>query len=117
MDRRWSIRKPLYLGVTLEIPSCNQAAAATLLDISLGGALLETQILLPSNAVLTMLLKLPGKSVRNYFSLKARMVHRTLRGAGLAFVDMPTGLSNALSEALFQYEQQLELSGFAATGS
>jgi hypothetical protein len=40
-----------------------------------------------------------------------------LRGAGLAFVDMPTGLGNALSEALFQYEQQLEISRFAATGS
>ncbi len=109
MERRWSARKNLYLGIRLEIPSYKQQeVAATLVDIGLGGAFIETEVLLPPNATLSLMLNLPGKSVRNYFRLNAKMIRRTLRGAGLVFVDMPTGLSAALGEALFQYEQQLE---------
>jgi hypothetical protein len=119
MERRWNIRKNLYLNIALEVTSYNKrVVAAKLVDISPSGAFIETQVLLPDNAALVMEFKLPGKSVQNSFRLNARMVRRTMRGAGVVFVGMRASVINALSEALSQREKQLEplkpdtLSGF-----
>lgn len=111
MERRWCTRKYLSLGVRLEIPSYNRTVAATLLDLSPGGAFVETAVLLPANASLTVEVKLPGVRSLNAFRLNARLVHRGLRGVGIAFVGMSAALIQALSDAIAQYELRLGSGG------
>jgi hypothetical protein len=108
MDRRWCARKYLTLGIRLEVPSYKKTLAATLLDLSPGGAFIETEVLLPFNSPLTVELKLPDSFSQNTFRLNARLVHRELKGAGMAFVGMSAGMIQALSEALSQYELRIE---------
>jgi hypothetical protein len=109
MDRRWSTRKYLSLGASLEVPSYNRTVIGNLLDLSPGGAFIQTDVLLPADAPLTLEFRLPGiPSQQNTFRLNARLVHRHARGAGIAFVGMSPWLIHALSEALSQYELQQE---------
>jgi hypothetical protein len=109
MERRSNSRKNLYQSISMVIPSYNKrVVTATVLDIGLGGAFIETEVLLPENAALIIELKLPGKFVQNKFRLNARLVHRALRGVGVAFVGMPPGMINAFSQALSRHEQQPE---------
>jgi c-di-GMP-binding flagellar brake protein YcgR len=107
MDSRLSARKYLQLDITLEIPTYRKQELATMQDISLGGAFIETQVLPPSDDPLIVGFKLPG-SLQKSFSLSARVVHRAPRGVGVAFLDMSSGLINELNKALIQYEQQLD---------
>lgn len=107
MERRWCTRKYLSLGINLEVPSYNKSMAATLLDLSPGGAFVETEVLLPANAPLTVELKLPNAFSQKTFRLNARLVHRGLRGAGMAFVGMSASLIQALSAAITQYELRI----------
>jgi hypothetical protein len=120
MERRSNTRKNLYQGISLVVPAYNKrVVTARVLDIGLGGAFIETEVLLPENAALIIELKLPGKFVQNKFRLNARLVHRTLRGVGVAFVGMPPGMIDALSQSLSRHEKQSEpftpdvVSGFA----
>jgi hypothetical protein len=115
LERRWSTRKNLYANVELQVPAycthLKRAVPATLLDISLGGAFIGTQLPLPPNTVLAIKLKLPGVFVRNGFRLHARAIHSTPRGVGVSFVDMRAGLINVLIEALSRREEQLKPAG------
>lgn len=109
MDRRWCARKFLHMTIALEVPSYSKkVTAAILLDIGLGGAFIETDMLLPSDAVVIISLKLPVNLPQNSFRLNSRVVRRTPRGTGVAFVSMPAGLIKSLGEALAVYEQQLD---------
>jgi hypothetical protein len=109
MDRRWSTRKYMALGASLEVPSYNRTVAGSLLDLSPGGAFIRTDVLLPADAPLTLEFRLPGiPAQQNTFRLNARLVHRHPNGAGIAFVGMSPGLIYALSEALSKYELQQE---------
>src|SRR5690242_19321772 len=97
MERRSNARKDLHMSVIVQVPAYNKRVVqATLLDISLGGAFIETEVLLPANAGLVIELKLAGKFVQNKFRLNARIVHRALRGVGVAFEGVPVGIANAL---------------------
>jgi hypothetical protein len=109
MDRRLSPRKNMHLGVTLEIPSCKQAMDATLRNISLGGAFIETLTLLPPNALILIELTIPGNLLQNSFRLNARTVRNTPTGIGLVFVGAFAGVIKVLEQVLFQYEQQPNL--------
>src|SRR5688572_17929935 len=100
MERRWSPRKNLQLGITLEIPSNSQPVGANLLDISLGGAFIETQAVLSTSTPLIMALKLAGTKLQTSFRLYTRVVRRTQTGIGVAFLPMPAGMINTLSDAL-----------------
>lgn len=107
LERRWSTRKNIYVGVDLQAPSYSKGEVpATLLDISLGGAFIGTRTLLPAQATLTIKLKLPGCFVRSSFRLNARIVHCTPRGVGVSFVGVPAGVIHALCEALSKQEKQ-----------
>jgi hypothetical protein len=109
MERRSSTRTTLYQNISLVVPSYNKrVVAATVLDIAVGGAFIETEVLLPDKAALIIELKLPGKFVQNKFRLNARLVHRTLRGVGVTFVGLPAGMIDALNQALSRYEKQSE---------
>jgi hypothetical protein len=113
MERRSNIRKGLHMSIVVQVPAYNKRmVSATLLDISPGGAFIETEVLLPANAGLILELKLPGKFVQNKFRLNARIVHRALRGVGVAFVGVPVGIANALTKALARYEGQPVIAGF-----
>lgn len=107
MERRWCTRKYLSLGIKLEVPSYNKTVAATLLDLSPGGAFVETEVLLPANAPLTVELKLPDSFSQKTFRLNARLVHRGLRGVGMAFVGMSAALIQTLSGAISRYELRI----------
>src|SRR5688572_12879936 len=109
MERRSSTRKNLYQSISLVVPSYNKrVVTARVLDIGLGGAFIETEVLLPDKAALIIELKLPGKFIQNKFRLNARLVHRSLRGVGVAFVGMPAGMTDALNQALSRHEKQFE---------
>jgi hypothetical protein len=109
MDRRWGTRKYLLLRVGLEMPSYSkQVLPASLLDIGMGGVFIETEVFLPTDTPIIIELKLPVNLSQNSFRLNARIVRRTIRGVGIAFVGMAAGVVHALSEALCLYEQQLE---------
>lgn len=110
MERRSCTRKNLYQSIDLQVPSYNQrVVAATLIDISLSGAFIGTQVLLPADGALVLELQLPGNAVQNRFHLNARTVRRTARGVGVAFVDLPADAGNALSKTLSHpYEKQPE---------
>ncbi|HEX5056651.1 MAG TPA: PilZ domain-containing protein [Gammaproteobacteria bacterium] len=108
MDRRWSTRKYLSLYASLEVPSYNRTVVGNLRDLSPGGAFIETEVLLPADAPLTLEFRFPGILSQNTFRLNARLIHRHPGGAGIAFVGMSPALIHALSEALSQYELQQE---------
>jgi hypothetical protein len=112
LERRWSIRKNLYVNVDLQVPAygtrLKRVVPATLLDISLGGAFIGTQLPLPPDTVLAIKLKLPGVFIRNGFRLHAKAVHNTSRGVGVTFLDMRAGLINVLIEALSRQQKQLK---------
>ena len=109
MDRRSNSRQNLYRSISLVVPSYNKRiVTTTVLDIGLGGAFIETEVLLPDHAALIIELKLPGKFVQIKFRLNARLVHRTMRGVGVAFVGMPAGMIDALGQALSRHEKQLQ---------
>jgi hypothetical protein len=109
MDRRWKPRMNMHLGIRL-IPVFNKrVVAATLRNISLRGAFIEMQALLPSNAHMLIELKFPGNLLKNSFHLYARIVRRTPAGAGVAFVGVPAGVISVLEQVLYQYEQQPDL--------
>jgi hypothetical protein len=109
LERRWSTRKNLYVNIDLQVPAYyKRIIPATLLDISLGGAFIGTQVPLPPNTTLAIKLKLPGGFIRNGFRLNARLVHNTPRGVGVAFVGARAGVIKALIEALSRQEKQLK---------
>src|SRR5688572_5602855 len=109
MDRRLNSRKSMHLGIRL-IPVFNKRVmAATLRNISLRGAFIEMQALLPSNAHMLIELEFPGNLLQNSFHLYARIVRRTPAGAGVAFVGIPSGVVSVLDQVLSQYEQQPDL--------
>jgi hypothetical protein len=109
MERRSNSRINLYLSTVVQVPSYNKRIVpARLVDISLGGAFIETEVLLPANAALIIEFKLPGKFVLKKFRLNSRIVHRSLRGVGVAFVGIPVGTANAMAKALSRYEEELE---------
>lgn len=102
MDRRWSARKNLPLRITLEVPQHAEPVEADLHDISLSGAFVRTDFVLPLTP-LVVAFKLPGAAAREEFRLEARVVRRTPAGSGLMFLRTPTGVIRALSEVLSQY--------------
>ncbi|HEX5056642.1 MAG TPA: PilZ domain-containing protein [Gammaproteobacteria bacterium] len=112
LERRWSTRKNLYVNVDLHVPAyysyCKRVIPATLLDISLGGAFIGTQLPLPPDTVFAIKLKIPDVFVRNGFRLHARAVHNTSRGVGVSFVDMRAGLVNVLIEALSRQDTRIK---------
>lgn len=105
MERRLNLRKHLRLDVMLEIPSSSKPVKANLLDISMGGAFIETDALLSISTPLIMALKLSDASFQKGFRLYARVIRRTHAGVGVAFLPMPHDMTDALGEALTQYER------------
>lgn len=105
MDRRLNPRKHLQLNITLETPSSSQPLTAYLRDISVTGAFIETETVLSTSAPLIMAFKL-SDSVHNGFRLYARVIRRTKTGVGVAFLPMPSEMTNALSKALSRYKQR-----------
>ena len=107
-ERRMTPRRKLRLGVTLETPSNGQPVAATLCNISAGGAYIETRAALSTSAPLIMAFQLAGTRLGNGMRLYARVVHRDANGVGVAFLPMPDDMTQTLSEALSGYAGQRE---------
>jgi hypothetical protein len=105
VERRLTPRKKLQLGVTLETPSNDQPVAATLCNISTGGAYIETRAALSTSAPLIMAFQLADRAHYG-FRLYARVVHRDGTGVGVAFLPMPEHMTQALSNALFGQAQR-----------
>jgi hypothetical protein len=102
MDRRWSARKQLPLSITLEIPRHASLVAGNLRNLSLSGAFVKTDFLLPLSP-LVVAFTLPGDFRQEELRLEARVVRRTATGSALMFLCTPTFAIRALSEALSQY--------------
>ncbi|HEX5055332.1 MAG TPA: PilZ domain-containing protein [Gammaproteobacteria bacterium] len=108
VERRLTPRRKLQLGVMLETPTNGQPVAATLCNISEGGAYIETRAALSTSAPLIMAFQLAGTRLRNGLRLYARVIHRDDNGIGVAFLPMPEDMTRTLSDALSGYEAQQE---------
>jgi hypothetical protein len=102
MDRRWSARKQLPISITLEVPRHGSPVTGSLRDLSLNGAFVKTDFLLPLSP-LVVAFTLPVDSRQEKLRLEARVVRRTAAGSALMFLRTPTSAIRALSEALSQY--------------
>ncbi len=100
VDRRSKPRRNMQLGITLETPAGSQSLPASLRDISLSGAFIETNSALPTSAPLIMAFKPIDAPSRSGFRLYARVIRHTQTGIGVAFLPMPSDVINALSKAL-----------------
>ncbi|HEX5057068.1 MAG TPA: PilZ domain-containing protein [Gammaproteobacteria bacterium] len=101
MDRRWSARKQLPLSITLEVPRHGTPVTGNLRDLSLSGAFVKTDFLLPLSP-LVVAFTLPGDPRQEELRLEARVVRRSAAGSALMFLCTPTRAIRALSEALSQ---------------
>jgi len=102
MDRRWSARKRLPISISLEVPRHGSLVAGNMRDLSLSGAFVKTDFLLPLSPLIVAF-TLPVDSRLEQLRLEARVVRRTAAGSALMFLRTPTCVIRALSEALSQY--------------
>jgi len=87
MEHRWSERKHLNARVTVH-SRVHRSFLATLRDLSLGGAFVETtDHRLPVNEPLVLSLVLGGEGNRTYHRLHAMVVRASREGAGIMYLD------------------------------
>jgi hypothetical protein len=110
MERRLSPRRYLQLNIQLEIPSHSQSLPASLMNISIRGAFIETDAPLSLSTPLIIVFKLlSGADFQHSFRLYARVIRRAHTGVGVAFLPMPAGVTDALHAALSLHEQQFAI--------
>lgn len=101
MEHRWSTRKPIKANAIVESPNRGKICA-TLRDVSLGGALVETDIEnLPINTPVSVAFRLlPGDHGGDY-RLHATVVRHQGGGAGLLFQDLDIDTIRSLRATLY----------------
>jgi hypothetical protein len=102
MENRWSTRKTLKGDAVVEGPGLGRVQA-TLRDVSLGGALVETgDVSLPLNAPVSVAFNLsPGDDHRGDYRLHATVVRRDASRVGLLFQDLDTETIRSLRATLY----------------
>lgn len=100
MEHRWSERKHLAARVTVH-SRMYRAFVATLRDLSLGGAFVETAgRCLPVNEPLVLSLILGDDEHRTYHRLHAMVVRAERDGSGLMYLDADTAKLGELRAVL-----------------
>ncbi len=101
MEHRWSLRKPVMGNVVVESPRLGKVRA-TLLDISLGGLLVDTDsVTLPLNAPVSVAFTLIPNDHRGDYRLQAMTVRQFQGAAGLMFQDLDIETIRALRKLLY----------------
>jgi hypothetical protein len=96
MEHRWSVRTSVSRGVVVECPRMGQVQAS-LRDVSLGGAFIETgSVTLPLDAPIALWFV----GSREH-CVEAMVVRLTAKGAGLMFLESETELAESLQDLLF----------------
>jgi len=100
VEHRWSERKFLSARVTVH-SRLQRAFAASLRNISVGGAFVETgEIHLPANEPLVLSLTLGETGTRTYHRLHAMVVRPEHDGAGIMYTDSDAAIVAALRGVL-----------------
>lgn len=102
MEHRWSVRKPQQCRVAVDTPR-HGLVAARLLDIGIGGMLVETDDTnLPLNTPVNVAFSLMWETDREDFRLPAMVVRRAANGAGMMFLDIDVDTLRALRRVLYE---------------
>ena len=100
MEHRWSERKHLPARVTV-YSRTHKTFVATLRDLSLGGAFVETAgRCLPVNEPLVLSLVLGDDEHRSYHRMHAMVVRAERDGSGLMYLDVDTAKLGELRAVL-----------------
>lgn len=111
MEHRCSRRKPITAEVIVECPRVG-LVRADMLDVSLGGLLLETRSgVLPLNAAVSVIFDLPASERSGGFCLQAMVVRHTPTGAGLMFLDPDVDTVRSMRNSLYGRTQSGESRG------
>ena len=113
MEHRWSTRKTIKGGVTIDCPQLG-VVAGSLRDVSLGGVFIETDsVNLPIHApvVITLTTQLLGADLCQR-PLQAMVVRVTPHGAGLMFLEPDMEVIRTLRDYLYGRPSEFRQTSF-----